>query len=36
MIFMGVATMRAFMQQREFCSAATFVSTAVKRVQDVA
>ena len=35
MIFMGVTTMRGFMQQRDVRSVATFISTAVKRVQDV-
>ena len=35
MIFMGVTTMRGFMQQRDVRSAATFISTAVKRVQAV-
>ena len=36
MIFMGVTTMRGFMQQRDIRSVATFISTAVKHVQDVA
>ena len=36
MFFMGVTTMRGFMQQRDIHSVATFISTAVKRVQDVA
>ena len=35
MLFMGVTTMRGFMQQRDVRSVATFISTAVKRVQDV-
>ena len=35
MIFMGVTTRRSFMQQRDVRSVATFISTAVKRVQDV-
>ena len=35
MIFMGVTTMRGFMQQRDVRSVAIFISTAVKRVQDV-
>ena len=35
MIFMGVTAKRGFMQQRGSRSAATFISTAVQRVQDV-
>ena len=35
MIFMGVTTMRGFMQQRDVRSVTTFISTAVKRVRDV-
>ena len=35
MIFMGNTTMRGFMQQRDVRSVATFISTAVNRVQDV-
>ena len=34
-IFLGVTTMRGFMQQRDIRSVATFISTAVKRVQDM-
>ena len=35
MIFMGVTTMRGFMQQHDVRSVATFISNAVKRVQAV-
>ena len=35
MIFMGGATMRGFIQQRDVRSVASFISAAVKRVQDV-
>ena len=35
MIFMGVTTMRGFMQQPDMRPVATFISTAIKRVQDV-
>ena len=35
LIFMGVTTMRGFMQQRDLRSVAAFISTAVKRGQDV-
>ena len=34
-IFLGVTTMRGFMQRRDIRSVATFISTAVKRVQDM-
>ena len=36
MIFMGVTAMRGFMQQRDIHPIATFISTAVERVQVVA
>ena len=35
-VFMGVTTLRGFTQQRDIRSVATFISTAVKRVQAVA
>ena len=34
--FMGVTTMRGFMQQCEFIFSQPFISTAVKRAQDAA